>query len=579
MESGLKISAVAISAKGSGMNLDNIYVNGRYLAPGSEEPQTCIRKTSHVDFQMYGVCDGENIEEVAIKTSPSVLVMQRMQQLQSVLSMDGAISRDKIWNFLCETNTKIRETQKVYGSEGINSTYAGLFLHKNRGLAVHMGDSRIYVIRGGRMLQITEDHLEATDLYKCGVITQEQAEVRKAESRPTATLGMFDMQDVESQVFSKYFVFYPGDIFILCTDGITDAVSNQEIERIVRGAKDAPMETIAQQRLQLSKDKNEDDKSIIVLEVNEVNGAAAAPAAPKKEVAPEKEPEQPEVTPEADPEEGEQPTKKFAFGASLAALAAKVGGSTAGTPEESQEEGDEAEEESSEAKPSLFAMLRPKKAEEPAEEAAPEADGDDDDDEEEDDELTILDKIFGNPKLICGILGGIVVIILLIVLLTSLGGNGGKEESGKNNSSAITSSVDSKKDESSKGETSKTETSKTEESSKKDESSAAGEESSATTEESSVAEESSVEESSAEESSEEESYVEESSEELYTPSTPTVAWHTVESGDSFYDILIEYYDTFSQELFESFCEYNGITTDYVLQPGDMLMIPQQSELE
>ena len=126
MDSGLKISAVAISAKGKGMNLDNVYVNGRYLAPGSDEPQVCIRKTSNVDFQMYGVCDGENAEDVALKTSPSAMVMQRMQQLQSVLSMDGAISRDKIWSFLCETNGKIREYQEAVGSEGVNSTFAGL---------------------------------------------------------------------------------------------------------------------------------------------------------------------------------------------------------------------------------------------------------------------------------------------------------------------------------------------------------------------------------------------------------------------------------------------------------------------
>ena len=130
MENELKISAFAISAKGKGMNLDNIYVNGRYLAPGSEEPQVCISKTSHVDFQMYGVCDGENAEDVALKNSPSVLVMQRLQQLQSVLSMDGSISRDKIWSFLCDTNNKIREYQSALGSEGVNSTFAGLFLHK-----------------------------------------------------------------------------------------------------------------------------------------------------------------------------------------------------------------------------------------------------------------------------------------------------------------------------------------------------------------------------------------------------------------------------------------------------------------
>ena len=333
MDSGLKISAVAISAKGKGMNLDNVYVNGRYLAPGSDEPQVCIRKTSNVDFQMYGVCDGENAEDVALKTSPSAMVMQRMQQLQSVLSMDGAISRDKIWSFLCETNGKIREYQEAVGSEGVNSTFAGLFLHKNRGLAVHLGDSRIYVIRGGRMLQITEDHLEATDLYKFGIITQEQAEVHKLESRPTATLGMFDIYDVESEVFSKYFVFYPGDLFILCTDGITDSITNQEIERIVRGAKDSPKETIAQQLMQLAKEKNQDDKSIIVLQVEEVMGEGITPAAtPARESAPAV---QEVAAAEEESEEAPVQKKTSGLGASLAAFAAKVGGSS--SQEEPQE--------------------------------------------------------------------------------------------------------------------------------------------------------------------------------------------------------------------------------------------------
>ena len=269
------------------------------------------------------------------------------------------------------------------------------------------------------MLQITEDHLEATDLYKFGILTQEQAEVHKLDSRPTATLGMFDIYDAESQVFSKYFVFYPGDIFILCTDGITDSVSNQEIERIVRAAKDAPKETIAQQLLQLAKDKNEDDKSIIVLEVEEVNGEATTEPVKKAEptVKVEHLPEEPAA------QETAEPVKKSGFGASLAAFAAKVGGS------------EEASETPSEKQPSALDKLRQKAQQKQAE--APvkkpqEADNDDDTDDDEEDELTILDKIFGNPKLIFGILAGIIAIILVIVLLTSLGG---RKNPNQNNSS------------------------------------------------------------------------------------------------------------------------------------------------
>lgn len=580
MDSGLKISAVAISAKGKGMNLDNIYVNGRYLAPGSDEPQVCISKTSHVDFQMYGVCDGENAEDVALKNSPSALVMQRMQQLQSVLSMDGAISRDKIWNFLCETNAKIREYQEAVGSEGVYSTFAGLFLHKNRGLAVHMGDSRIYVVRGGRMLQITEDHLEATDLYKFGIITQEQAEVHKHESRPTATLGMYDIYDAESEVFSKYFVFYPGDVFILCTDGITDAVSNQEIEQIVRGSKNASKETIAQQLIQLAKDKNEDDKSVIVLEVEEVMGESAAPqAAPQKERVAAS-PSQPKTEESSQPEEAEnteesQPLKKAGLGASLAALAAKVGGSSVSQEEEQQMPPDEPEEEE---RPSVISRLKQRSV--PKEEPEIEEESDEADDEiEDDDEVTILDKIFGNPKLIFIILASIVAVILLIVLLTSLGSKKPSDNSSASNSSVISSQ--SSAEDSSKaivvgpgpvvGGDSSAQDSKVDHNSSKAESSK--EESSK--EESSVAENS----SKADESSQpDESSVPDEDSSYSEPSTTTAATHTIAAGDTYYDILLKYYDEFSEDLLNSFCRYNGITTDTVLQPGDVLKIPPRSEL-
>ena len=245
MDSGLKISAVAISAKGKGMNLDNVYVNGRYLAPGSDEPQVCIRKTSNVDFQMYGVCDGENAEDVALKTSPSAMVMQRMQQLQSVLSMDGAISRDKIWSFLCETNGKIREYQEAVGSEGVNSTFAGLFLHKNRGLAVHLGDSRIYVIRGGQIAAQTRDHnyrLLLKEQLAAGQITRNFYETEEKTPQAealTSFLGMnglrlLDVNRTRNGNLQGARTLLPEDIVLLCSDGVYKSLSDSQILAMVR---------------------------------------------------------------------------------------------------------------------------------------------------------------------------------------------------------------------------------------------------------------------------------------------------------------------------------------------------------
>ena len=93
-------------------------------------------------------------------------------------------------------------------------------------------------------------------------------------------------------------------------------------------------------------------------------------------------------------------------------------------------------------------------------------------------------------------------------------------------------------------------------------------------EESSVAENSSRAEES---SKDEESSVPDDSSYSEPPST-TAATHTIAAGDTYYDILLKYYDEFSEDLLNSFCRYNGITTDTVLQPGDVLKIPPRSEL-
>ncbi len=506
MGSELRISAVALSSRGKDMNLDNIYVNGRYLAPDSNEPDVCITKSSNVPLQMYAVCDGDNADGVLLKASPAVTVMQQTQQLQSILSMDGSVSRDKIWTYLCDTNSRIRDLQRQAGSENLTSTFAGLFLCKDRGIVVHLGDSRVYVIRGGRMLQITEDHLEATDLYKLGVISQEQAEVHKLSSKPTATLGMYDIYDVESQVFSKRFIFYPGDIFIICTDGITDAVSNQEIERVVRASKDASKETIAQQLMQMAKEKNDDDKSIIVLEVEDTIGSA----------------------------EAEKPAVAAAAAAAPAAKKAQ--------PEEKAASATEAGQPEAEA---------PVEGEEPKQEDA------------DDEEMTILDRIFGNPKMIFAILGVVVILVLMVILFSTLAKgcnkNKGGDTSSKPESSKVESIVESSAEEVSQpAETS----SKAEESSKA---------------ESSAAESSAAESSQAESSQAEESQAESSQEESQAAAAGTT--YTVAEGDSYYSILIDYYDDYSEDLLQAFCDYNHVDADGVLHVGDVLQIPPISELE
>ena len=241
----LKILAYGLSSTGKELNLDNMYVNGRYVNVGSDS-KSVINKVSHADFQIYGVCDSElGVEnDRELGTQSGNVVMQMMQRLQTTLNDVGKIEKERIWEAMVDANRVLKRQKNEAGRDAMGSCFASLFLHGNRGLAVHLGDSRIYVVRGGRMLQITDDHLESTDMYRLGVISQAQAEVHKISSNLTAYLGMDDIYDAKDEAFSKYFVFYPGDTFIICSDGVSDALPNEELERMVRLLKEEVSEVL-----------------------------------------------------------------------------------------------------------------------------------------------------------------------------------------------------------------------------------------------------------------------------------------------------------------------------------------------
>ena len=80
----LKILAYGLSSTGKELNLDNMYVNGRYVNVGSDS-KSVINKVSHADFQIYGVCDSEvGVEkDRELGTHSSNVVMQMMQRLQT----------------------------------------------------------------------------------------------------------------------------------------------------------------------------------------------------------------------------------------------------------------------------------------------------------------------------------------------------------------------------------------------------------------------------------------------------------------------------------------------------------------
>jgi protein phosphatase len=127
----------------------------------------------------------------------------------------------------------------------------------------HVGDSRAYLVRDGRLEQLTQDHSLVAELVRSGKLTPEEAEAHPQRSVITRALGTDPDVDVDT------FAVEPraGDLFLLCSDGLTTMVDDETIEQLVeekRGDLDALVKALIRAA---NKGGGEDNITVIAFEI------------------------------------------------------------------------------------------------------------------------------------------------------------------------------------------------------------------------------------------------------------------------------------------------------------------------
>jgi len=92
----------------------------------------------------------------------------------------------------------------------------------------HVGDSRAYRVRAGRLEQLTKDHSLVGELMRSGKLSPEEAETHPQRSVITRAVGTEPDVDVDTFTVDTE----PGDVFLLCSDGLTDMVSDEGIQSV-----------------------------------------------------------------------------------------------------------------------------------------------------------------------------------------------------------------------------------------------------------------------------------------------------------------------------------------------------------
>ncbi len=233
-----------------------------------------LRRTNNEDAcfvmlpdKVYVVADGvggSNAGEIASRTAVTEIANYITQH-----PIGEATNKYAIVNYfqkcLDGANRKIFSLSHTYAeNSGMATTAVIVYAMDEKAYITNVGDSRAYIYRRGKLLQLTEDHTYVNTLVKAGILSREQAEVDERKNVITKALG------AEPTVEPDFFQVevQKDDIFIICTDGLYDEVEKGEMIEVLN-EQQSMSDVCAELINRANKNGGRDNITVICLKVTE----------------------------------------------------------------------------------------------------------------------------------------------------------------------------------------------------------------------------------------------------------------------------------------------------------------------
>ena len=225
------------------------------------------------ELQLFVVCDGmgghvggEFASAIAVNTVEEVITAMEFQPSSPSGPVEAAdVLKEKLRYAVRLAGKRIYEKaleEPEY--KGMGTTCLALLVAAGNAYLAHVGDSRGYIVREGRIEQLTEDHSLVNEKIKAGLLTPEQAKTHKLKNIITRSLGYMEDVEVDLQVRA----LRRGDRYVLCSDGLSNLLDTTEIGDAV--LEYGPQESV-RRLIQIACDRGGDDNiTTIVARVDEV---------------------------------------------------------------------------------------------------------------------------------------------------------------------------------------------------------------------------------------------------------------------------------------------------------------------
>ncbi len=212
---------------------------------------------------MGGYNAGEVASGIAVKTITNLVREGLAREDLGALDRATGLTRPSIVlrDAITRANKIIYQTARSQAEcEGMGTTVVAALFYDNKISIAHVGDSRLYRQRGSQIAQVTMDHSLLQELVDRGFYSPEEAQRAANKNYVTRALGVEPQVEVEVQEHPVD----KGDIFILCSDGLSDMVEDEDI-RLTISTFGANLDTVAKQLIQLANENGGRDNVSVVL--------------------------------------------------------------------------------------------------------------------------------------------------------------------------------------------------------------------------------------------------------------------------------------------------------------------------
>jgi PPM family protein phosphatase len=182
---------------------------------------------------MGGHAGGEMASGIAVRTVEGT-VRGKRELIDPRTVHDGDIQRSPVARLLADSvqaacKAVFDKSQEVPDLHGMGTTTTTILFHDKHAFVAHVGDSRCYLVRNGKILQLSEDHSLVNEQLKAGLINEAQARNSKFKNIITRSVGFDSKVEVDMTAVEVK----AGDAYLMCSDGLSNLISDPEICDIV----------------------------------------------------------------------------------------------------------------------------------------------------------------------------------------------------------------------------------------------------------------------------------------------------------------------------------------------------------